>query len=89
MYPMGTKGETRSWTTGLLSRGSQVRLLPGALFLKNSPIFHLKKIVGEHKSNKVISLAISRHNWARCAGSCFSRDFDDDETAKIAAQNTP
>jgi len=45
----------------LLSRGSLVRAQPGALFLKNSPIFDPKKIDGECKSKKVISLASSRH----------------------------
>jgi len=36
-----------SRTPNLLSRGSQVQVLPGALFLRNSPIFDPKKIDSE------------------------------------------
>jgi hypothetical protein len=47
----------------LLSRGSQVRVLPGALFPKEfADSLDLQESLGEHKSKKVISLASSRHN---------------------------
>ena len=48
--------------TALLSRGSQVRVLPGALFLKNSATSPPLKLFGEHKSKKVTGLASSRQN---------------------------
>src|SRR5215831_20905386 len=46
----------------LLSRGSQVRVLPGALLLRNSAHSPSATFVGEHKSKKVTGLASSRHN---------------------------
>ena len=49
----------------LLSRGSRVRVAAGAPFPKEFANFDPKKIIGEHRSNKVISLASSRHISAK------------------------
>jgi hypothetical protein len=59
--PQKGGGSSRGESTGLLSRGSQVRVLSGALFPKEIADFVRKKSPGEHTSNKVISLASSRH----------------------------